>query len=193
MRKARALQPGQGAGQVGPVISRESRDRIISYIDEAERGGARILVDGRTWKDAAPRGHWVGPTVILHASKGDRALHDEIFGPVLSVLEVDTAEEALAIENACPYGNAACIYPSSGGSAEYFQRRFRAGMIGVNIGVPVPREPFSFGGMETTLSKYGDCDITGEAFLRFVTRTRKVTTQWSLALNDDAASFVSRM
>lgn len=101
----------------------------------------------------------MGPTIIVHSNQADPALHEEIFGPVISVYAVKTKEEAIAIENASPFGNAACIYTSSGGVAEWFTKRFHTGMMGVNVGVPVPREPFSFGG--TNGSKFGDMDITG--------------------------------
>jgi len=186
--KSSSLRPGQGAGQIGPVIDAISRDRILSYIDEAERTpGATILVDGRGWAKKQSSGHaeddailsrgfWVGPTVILHTNQSDRALHDEIFGPVLSILCVPSKEDALTIQQACPYGNASCIYTSSGAMAEWFCKRFTTGMIGVNIGVPVPREPFSFGGTQD--SKFGNSDITGDGALEFFTVRRKVTTKW---------------
>jgi acyl-CoA reductase-like NAD-dependent aldehyde dehydrogenase len=106
-----------------------------------ERDGADILVDGRSWASRTP-GCFVGPTVLLHKNKNDRALLDEIFGPVLSVFRVDTWEEAIEIENANPYGNAACIYTEKGAVAEWFTSRFRAAMLGVNIGIPVPRGKF---------------------------------------------------
>lgn len=129
--KSEALRPGSKAGEVGPVIDQASVDKITRYINEAESSGARILVDGRPWTKNQSEGFWVGPTVILHTNKQDAALHDEIFGPVLSILAVDTAEEALAIENSNPYGNAACIYTSSGATADHFIKRFSAGMCGV--------------------------------------------------------------
>ncbi len=103
---------------------------------------------------------------------------DEIFGPVLTVLRVDTLEEALAIENANPYGNAASIYTTSGATARYFEQHANAGMIGINIGVPVPREPFSFGGWND--SRFGTGDITGEDGLRFWTQGKKITQKWSV-------------
>ncbi len=175
--KAKTLEPGQNPGQMGPVIDTQAQQRIIGFIDEAEKGGAKILLDGRSW--ASREGSWVGPTVILHTNPADRALHHEIFGPVISVLKVSSREEAIEIENKCPYGNAACVYTSSGGAANWFSERFRAGMIGINIGVPVPREPFSFGGMYDTLSKFGEHDITGEGAMRFFTTRKKITTKWS--------------
>jgi len=178
VEKASQLQRGTGKGQVGAVIDEGAKARILKYINESEqRDGARVLVDGRGWAKQTP-GNWVGPTVMLHKSAADPACKEEIFGPVLSVLQVSTWEEALAIENANPFGNAACIYTSVGSHAEYFQHRFRAAMIGVNIGIPVPREPFSFGGMYGTLSKYGDMDITGEGCLEFFTNRRKITSKW---------------
>ena len=177
VKTASKLTPGQsGKGNMGPVIDKASQQRILDYINDSEASGAKILLDGRSWAERS--GTWVGPTIILHSSKDDQALHHEIFGPVLSVLVVGSAEEALTIENASPYGNAACVYTQSGADADYFSKRFRAGMIGVNIGVPVPREPFSFGGMYGTLSKFGEHDITGEGAMKFFTTRRKITTKW---------------
>jgi methylmalonic acid semialdehyde dehydrogenase len=186
--KSKAILPGSNAGQMGPVIDQISKDKIIHYIDEAEKGGASILVDGRSWgnpsKASEPgfeivgKGFWVGPTVILHNNKSDPALHDEIFGPVLSIYVCASKEEAIEIENACPYGNAACIYTSSGAVAEWFTKRFTAAMLGINIGIPVPREPFSFGGMGT--SKFGDNDITGDGGVEFFTLRKKITSKWGV-------------
>jgi len=177
IEKASKLQPGCEKGQVGPVIDAASQQRILKYIDEAEAGGAKILLDGRPWSKRE-KGTWVGPTIIMHENEADRALHDEIFGPVISCMRVKTWAEALRIENSNPHGNAAAVYTSHGGHAEWFTSRFRAGMLGVNIGVPVPREPFSFGGMYGTKSKYGDMDITGDGAMEFFTNRKKITTKW---------------
>jgi malonate-semialdehyde dehydrogenase (acetylating)/methylmalonate-semialdehyde dehydrogenase len=103
---------------------------------------------------------------------------EEIFGPVLSIIRTDSVDEAIAIENANPYGNAAAIFTSNGGTARYAVERFKAGMCGVNIGVPVPREPFSFGGWND--SKFGHGDLTGFDGFRFWSKPRKVTTKWTL-------------
>jgi len=210
VEKAGALVAGTEAGQVGPIIDPAAKARVLSYIERAEANGAKILLDGRGWAHKTP-GNWIGPTIIHHASKDDAAMKEEIFGPVLSVYTVSSWAEAIEIENGNPYGNAASIYTSSGGNAEWFTSRFRAGMIGVNIGIPVPREPFSFGGLYPSLSKYGDLDITGEGALDLFTRRRKVTTKWSKpsgfgaptsatgaaaaasAATADKASFVGRM
>eukprot|EP00756_Hemistasia_phaeocysticola_P035201 Hpha_TRINITY_DN16569_c2_g2::TRINITY_DN16569_c2_g2_i1::g.134484::m.134484/K00140/mmsA, iolA, ALDH6A1; malonate-semialdehyde dehydrogenase (acetylating) / methylmalonate-semialdehyde dehydrogenase len=174
--KAAAVKPGQGPGEIGPVIDQAAKDRIVGYINRAEAGGAKILVDGRSWCQRSP-GFWVGPTVIAHSERTDRALHEEIFGPVLSIIVAESREDAVGIENRSEYGNAACIYTSSGAHAEWFAKRFTANMLGVNIGVPVPREPFSFGGMG--LSKFGQSgDITGDSAIEFFTRRKKITTKW---------------
>ncbi|KAG0082989.1 hypothetical protein BGZ93_003932 [Podila epicladia] len=129
--KSEALQPGSLDGQMGPVIDQVSLDNITQYINEAEVSGARILVDGRRWTKIHQEGYWIGPTVILHSNKEDAALHEEVFGPVLSILQVETAEEAIAIENASPYGNGAGIYTNSGATADFFIRRFNSGMCGI--------------------------------------------------------------
>ncbi|GBG33263.1 Aldehyde dehydrogenase [Hondaea fermentalgiana] len=187
--KASELTAGQGAGNLGPVIDEASQKRILSYIEEAEAGGAKILLDGRSWQSAQPKGTWLGPTVILHTKKTDRALQDEIFGPVLSVLEVPDRETAIAIENAHPAGNAASVYTNSGAAADWFSHHFRASQIGVNVGVAVPREPFSFGGMYGTISKFGEHDITGTGAMNFFSQKRKITTKWSKFDMGDAAQF----
>ncbi len=179
----KALKPGQGPGEVGPVIDSLSQKKILSYINEAESTNkAKILVDGRSWADR--KGTFVGPTVILHSNASDPACLDEIFGPVLSVLRVDTWEEAIAIENSNPYGNAAAIYTEKGANAEWFTSRFRAAMLGVNIGIPVPREPFSFGGLYGTKSKFGDFDVTGDGAMEFFSNRIKVTSKWSSSYGD---------
>ena len=169
------------------MICPAAYQRILGAIDNAESSGAKILLDGRGWKR---QGFWIGPTVILHSNPKDEALHLEIFGPVLSILVVNTLDEAMAIEAASPYGNAACIYTASGELAAKFAKSATAGMLGVNIGVPVPREPFSFGG--TKLSKFGISDITGDGGVEFFTVRRKITTKWVTAKTSDivAQSFV---
>lgn len=178
IERSSQLEPGTDRGQVGPLIDHASKERVLRYINEAEASGVQVLVDGREWASQTP-GSWVGPTVLLHTNPMDAAFRDEIFGPVLSVIRVSSWDEALAIENSSDYGNAACIYTSVGGHADYFTSRFRAGMIGVNIGIPVPREPFSFGGLYGTKSKFGNMDITGDGCLEFFTNRRKVTSKWT--------------
>jgi malonate-semialdehyde dehydrogenase (acetylating)/methylmalonate-semialdehyde dehydrogenase len=193
VEKSKQLTRGTGAGQVGALIDEGSKTRVLKYINEAEAAGVEVLVDGRSWSKE-PKGFWVGPTVLMHSSPSDAAVQDEIFGPVLSVCRVSTFDEALQIENGSDYGNAAAIYTSNGAFAEYFQSRFRAGMIGVNIGIPVPREPFSFGGMHGTRSKFGDMDITGDGCVEFFSTRRKITSKWTSTIHaGDAANFSGQL
>ncbi|MFT5586887.1 MAG: malonate-semialdehyde dehydrogenase (acetylating)/methylmalonate-semialdehyde dehydrogenase [Cognaticolwellia sp.] len=162
---------------MGPVITQAAVERITRYIDEAEKGGATVLVDGRG-AVGPTGGYWIGPTLLDHVTADMPAGCEEIFGPVLSILRVDTLEQAFGIENGNPYGNAAAIYTTSGHVAKVAMERTSAGMCGVNIGVPVPREPFGFGGWND--SKFGHGNITGWDGFRFWTRPRKVTSKWAL-------------
>ena len=177
--KAKAVELGTG---MGAIIDGQAACRIHGYIDDAESNGASVLVDGRG-ANVGDKGHWIGPTIIDNVTTDMKTYRDEVFGPVLSIVRVATLDEALAIENGHEYGNAACIYTTNGGTAEYASLRFEAGMIGVNIGVPVPREPFSFGGWNR--SKFGHGDITGIDGYRFFTRPRKITTKWALQKDAD--------
>mmetsp|Transcript_73487 Transcript_73487/g.132348 ORF Transcript_73487/g.132348 Transcript_73487/m.132348 type:complete len:510 (-) Transcript_73487:233-1762(-) len=188
--KAKSLKAGQEPGEIGPVIDQAAVARIAQYISACEQHGGQILLDGRAWQ-SMKQGHWIGPTVLMHKSAKEPAMCEEIFGPVLSVLEVDSLDEAVAIENANPYGNAAAIYTTSGQTA-LATERLAAGMIGINIGVPVPREPFSFGGIGR--SKYGDSsDITGDGAINFWTEKVKITSKWQPSKSKDviSSSFIS--
>ncbi|KAL9187570.1 hypothetical protein ACHAXT_001673 [Thalassiosira profunda] len=178
--KAGKIEPGTEPGKMGPVIDGQSLKKILGYIEQSEKEGAEILLDGRPWmaKLGDTGGNWIGPTVILHKNKTDKAMSEEVFGPVLSVYHVATWQEAIEIENANPFGNAAAVYTTNGGSADWFMKRVRASMLGVNIGIPVPREPFSFGGLYGTKSKYGDMDITGDGGIEFFTNRIKITSKW---------------
>jgi malonate-semialdehyde dehydrogenase (acetylating)/methylmalonate-semialdehyde dehydrogenase len=162
---------------MGPIINKESYERISSYIDAAEKMGAKVLVDGRGQKVQGANGYWIGPTILDGMKPEWPAACEEIFGPVLSIVRCKTVDEAIAIENKNAYGNAASIFTQSGGVARYAIERFEAGMCGVNIGVPVPREPFSFGGWNA--SKFGHGDMTGMDGFRFWSRERKVTSKWA--------------
>ena len=173
--EARKIIPGEN---LGAVINKESQQRIETYITEAESQGAKILVDGRNTKvKGKENGTYVGPTVIDHVQPGMSVATEEIFGPVVSIIRTKTVDEALAIENANPYGNAASVFTQNGGMARYIIERASAGMIGVNVGVPVPREPFSFGGWNE--SKFGVGDITGKSSIEFWTKLKKTTTKWN--------------
>ena len=172
---ARALVPGD---TLGPVISREAQARIRGYIDEAEAAGATVLVDGRNVKVAGREdGYFLGPTVLDHVTPDMRIAREEVFGPVLAIVRTKDVDEALRVENASPYGNACSVYTESGGMARYVAEHASAGMVGVNVGVPVPREPFSFGGWNE--SKFGPGDITGRGSIEFWTQSKKTTTKWN--------------
>lgn len=175
--EARQIVPGKN---LGAVISRQAKERIERYITEAEQQGAKILVDGRNAiVPGKEGGFYVGPTVIDFVQPTMSVAREEIFGPVISIMRSNTLDEALAIENGNEYGNAASVFTQSGGAARYVMDKASAGMIGVNIGVPVPREPFSFGGWNE--SKFGVGDITGKSSIEFWTKLKKTTTKWDAA------------
>ncbi len=173
--EARKIIPGEN---LGAVINKESKERIERYIGEAEKDGAKVLVDGRNAKvNGKENGTYVGPTVIDFVTPGMSVATEEIFGPVISIMRTNTVDEALAIENKNPYGNAASVFTQNGAMARYIIDHASAGMIGVNVGVPVPREPFSFGGWNE--SKFGVGDITGKSSIEFWTKLKKSTTKWN--------------
>ncbi len=173
--EARKIIPGKN---LGAVINKASQQKIEKYITEAEEQGAKILVDGRNVKVAGKEnGTYVGPTIIDFVTPGMSVATEEIFGPVISIMRTNTVDEALAIENANPYGNAASVFTQNGGMARYIIEKASAGMIGVNVGVPVPREPFSFGGWNE--SKFGVGDITGKSSIEFWTKLKKSTLKWN--------------
>ena len=175
VEEARKLVPGR---TLGPVISRAARERIEGYISEAEAEGARVLLDGRgVVVSGREEGFYVGPTVLDRVRPEMRIAREEVFGPVLAIIRAESVDEALAIENASPYGNAASVFTESGGSARYVAERAGAGMVGINVWVPVPREPFSFGGWND--SKFGVGDITGHGSVEFWSRTKKITSRWN--------------
>ena len=163
---------------LGAVISKAAKERIEAYITEAEQQGAKIILDGRNAVvSGKENGFYVSPTLIDYATADMRIAREEVFGPVLAIVRVNTLDEALAIENANPYGNACSVFTQSGGLANYVTENAGAGMCGVNIGVPVPREPFGFGGWNE--SRFGSGDITGKSSIGFFTKEKKTTTKWN--------------
>ena len=163
---------------MGTIISKEAFDRITKYIDEAEKMGADILIDGRnvTPPKDYENGYWLGVTILDNVSPDWPCAQEEIFGPVLSIIRTESLEQAMKIENDNTYGNAAAVFTTSGEIAKTISENASAGMIGINIGVPVPREPYSFGGWNE--SKYGHGDITGKSGVHFWTNLKKVTARW---------------
>ena len=162
---------------MGAIISKSAVERITKYIDEAEKTGAQVLLDGRGIKvKGKENGFYVGPTLLDNVHPDMPCAREEIFGPVLSIIRVDTLEEAIAIENNNPYGNAASVFTSNGRIAHEFEQRAHVGMVGINIGIPVPREPFSFGGWNKSI--FGVGDLTGTGGIEFWTRRKKITSKW---------------
>lgn len=175
VEEAKKIVPGKN---LGSVISKEAKERIEKYITEAEKAGAKILVDGRGATVAGKEGgFYVGPTIIDYVTPDMSVAKEEIFGPVISIIRAKDLDEALQIENNNPYGNAAAVFTQSGGLARQVMEKASAGMIGVNVGVPVPREPFSFGGWND--SKFGVGDITGKSSIEFWTQNKKTTIKWN--------------
>ncbi|MCH2044918.1 MAG: CoA-acylating methylmalonate-semialdehyde dehydrogenase [Saprospiraceae bacterium] len=173
--EAKKIVPGDN---LGAVISKTAKERIERYITEAEAAGAKVLVDGRnTVVEGKEGGFYIAPTIIDYVSPDMNIAKEEVFGPVLAIIRTETVDEAIAIENSSNYGNAASVFTQSGGWARYIMDRVSAGMTGVNIGVPVPREPFSFGGWNE--SRFGSHDITGRSSIAFWTRLKKTTTKWN--------------
>ena len=175
VNEANKIVPGEN---LGSVISKEAKERIERYITEAEAQGAKILVDGRNAVVKGQEGgFYVGPTIIDHVKPNMAVATEEIFGPVISIIRAKDLDEAIKIENSSNYGNAAAVFTQNGGLAKKVIDQASAGMVGVNIGVPVPREPFSFGGWNE--SKFGVGDITGKSSIEFWTQNKKTTTKWN--------------
>ncbi|MGC7100599.1 CoA-acylating methylmalonate-semialdehyde dehydrogenase [Amycolatopsis lurida] len=177
--RARAIKTGDGTrdADMGPLVTRAHRDKVKGYVDQAELDGAKVVVDGRQVRpDGAETGFWLGPTLLDHVRPEVSCYTDEIFGPVLSVLRVDTYDEALALVNANPYGNGTAIFTNDGGAARKFQNEVEVGMVGINVPIPVPVAYYSFGGWKNSL--FGDTHAHGTEGVRFFTRAKVVTTRW---------------
>ena len=161
------------ASDMGPLITAEHRDRVQAYIDGAPGQGAELVVDGRgDWPD----GFFLGASLLDRVRPGMAAYDDEIFGPVLSVVRVDTYEEAVALINANPYGNGTALFTRDGGAARRFEGDVSVGMVGINVAIPVPVGFHSFGGWRSSL--FGDSAMYGPEGIRFYTRPKVVTTRW---------------
>ena len=162
---------------MGPLITQEHRDKVASYIDVATADGATVVVDGRGVSvDGDESGFWLGPTLIDKVSTTSNVYKHEIFGPVLSVVRVETYDEGLALINASPYGNGTAIFTNDGGAARRFQREVQVGMVGINVPIPVPVGYFSFGGWKDSL--FGDTKAYGPDAIHFFTRQKAITSRW---------------
>jgi len=168
----RAAQP-----DMGPLITAAHRDRVASLVSGGEQDGATVVCDGRNAKVAdAPNGFYLGATIVDHVRRGMKLAEEEIFGPVLNVMRVDDLDEAIALANQSAYGNGASIFTNSGMAAREFKHRVKAGMIGINVGVPATMAMFPFTGWDDSF--YGDLHIQGREGVQFYTRQKVVTTRW---------------
>ena len=175
-----ALRPGhwQDSGAAyGPLISPQARQRVLRLIEQGKTEGAECLLDGSQCKvDGYPNGNWVGPTLFRGVTTKMGLYREEIFGPVLVCMQVDTLEEAIALVNASPYGNGTSLFTRSGGAARHFQHAIEVGQVGINVPIPVPLPFFSFTGWKGSF--YGDLHAYGKQAVRFYTETKTVTSRW---------------
>lgn len=163
--------------QMGPVISAKAKERIVGLVDDAEAKGATVSLDGRSLVvEGHEGGHFIGPTIVTNVPLDCDLYNEEVFGPVLTIVEADTYDEAINLVNAQPFGNGAAIFTNDGGIARTFQLDVEAGMVGVNVPIPTPVAYYSFGGWKDSL--LGDTHIHGPEGLRFCTRAKVITTRW---------------
>ncbi len=182
VKKAKKFQAGK---DIGAIITKQSLDRLNLAIEKSVQEGAKLLADGRkvTVPEEQKNGNWLNPTILDCVDPQSFSAKEELFGPILSIIRCKDLEKAINIENANPYGNAASVFTTRGDVAEYVASRAQAGMIGINVGIPVPREPFSFGGINN--SKFGHGDITGNGGVEFWSNRKKVTTKWFQITNNN--------
>ena len=177
--RAMGLRTGDGTRgcDMGPLVTSQAKDRVSGYIDAGESAGATLVVDGREpTVDADGDGFFVGPTLFDHVTPDMSIYTDEIFGPVLSVVRVDSYDEGVKLINDNPYGNGVAIFTNDGGAARQFQNEVNIGMIGINVPVPVPMAYYSFGGWKNSL--FGDTHAHGVDGVRFFTRGKVITSRW---------------
>ncbi len=175
------LRVGPGTderAEMGPLVTGPHRDRVASYLDSGVREGATLAVDGRAHPviGGQPGGFWLGPSVLDHVTPAMGCYRDEIFGPVLSIVRASSYDEALALVNSSPYGNGTAVFTNDGGAARRFVTEAEAGMVGVNVPIPVPMAYYSFGGWKSSL--FGDTHVHGTEGVHFYTRGKVVTSRW---------------
>jgi len=175
-----AARPGawnDKSASYGPIISKKAKERVESLITRGEQEGANLLLDGRNYTvDGLPDGNWVGPTLFSGVKPDMDIYKEEIFGPVLSCMEVDTLEDAINLVNDSPYGNGTSIFTSSGGAARRYQHEIEVGQVGINVPIPVPLPFFSFTGWKGSF--YGDQHAYGKQAVKFYTETKTITARW---------------
>ena len=172
---------GEVHPDMGPLVTKEHLEKVKGLINKGEKEGAQVALDGRSVSlSGAGAGHkngfFLGPTILDHAKPEMSVVREEIFGPVLSVVRVDSLEGALALGRDCPYGNGAVMYTNSGRAAREFKRHFNAGMIGINVGVPAPMAWFPFTGWNASF--FGDLHIQGSEGIQFYTQQKMTMTRW---------------
>ncbi len=180
---------GGGAVDMGPLITKAHRDRVATYLDVARNEGAKVALDGRAF-DVPGDGFLLGPSVVDRVGPTTRLAREEIFGPVLSVMRTGDLDEALALGRQCEYGNGASIFTRSGWAAREFKRRFNAGMIGINVGVPAPMAWFPFTGWNKSF--FGDLHIQGTEGVQFYTQQKLTMTRWFRAPTESPADPIWR-
>lgn len=178
-KRAETIRTGDGTRgtDMGPLVTAAHRDKVAAYVAAGESSGATVVLDGRTVSpEGGADGFWLGPTILDHVTPEMSVYTDEIFGPVLSVVRVDSYDEALALINANPYGNGTALFTNDGGAARRFHNEVEVGMVGINVPIPVPMAYYSFGGWKNSL--FGDSHAHGADGVHFFTRTKAVTTRW---------------
>ncbi len=162
---------------MGPLVTKEHRDKVAGYIDVATKDGAKVVVDGRGIKvDGEAGGFWLGPTLIDNVPTSSKVYSEEIFGPVLSIVRVKSYDEGVKLINSGAFGNGTAIFTNDGGAARRFQNEVEVGMIGINVPIPVPVAYYSFGGWKNSL--FGDTKAHGVEGVHFFTRGKAITSRW---------------
>lgn len=177
--RMKGLKVGDGrrSCDMGPLVTKEHRDKVASYIDIANQDGAKVLVDGRDVNpDGDRNGFWLGPTLIDNVPTTSKVYTDEIFGPLLSIVRVKSYEEGVNLINSGAFGNGTAIFTNDGGAARRFQYEIQVGMIGINVPIPVPVAYHSFGGWKQSL--FGDTKAHGVEGVHFFTRGKAITSRW---------------
>ena len=171
--------PGDKKGvEMGPLVTKVHRDKVKGYIDMGEKEGATLVLDGRgKVVPGFEQGFYLGVTLLDNVKPNMTVYKEEIFGPVLSVVRVETLEDAIALVNSCPFANGTAMFTASGGAARKFETEIEVGMVGINVPIPVPMAFFSFGGWKASL--FGDYSVHGMDGVRFYTRPKVVTTRWT--------------
>jgi len=177
--RMKTLKIGDGRRNcdMGPLVTEVHRDKVASYIEIAEQDGATVVVDGRGIEvDGDANGFWLGPTLIDKVAVTSKVYTEEIFGPVLSIVRVNTYDEGVALINSSAFGNGTAIFTNDGGAARRFQNEIEVGMIGINVPIPVPVAYYSFGGWKNSL--FGDTKAHGTEGVHFFTRGKAITSRW---------------